>query len=137
MIESEAPYQTMVWVLCVPDPKSPGRIVPFLTRNRGAVWFSEPQFADRFIRENPELPAGARSRAILGGKRILSLAGELEKAGVHTLYSDLEYGKDSPGESLAAFTSRLAKRLTGTESLTPLPHRRRLRTLGSAAPTDD
>src|SRR6516165_9801206 len=108
MDEGDASYATMVWVLCVPDPDNPRRIVPFLHKNRGTVWFSEPQFADRFIRENRELPAGARSKAIVGGKRILALVGELEKAGIHTLYSDLEYGKDGPEESLAAFSGRLS-----------------------------
>lgn len=110
MTPQNVPYGNITWVLCVPDPETPNRIVPFLHRKRGAVWFSEPQYLDRFIRENPALPHGSRSRAVVGIDRLIALAVQLLNAGVDTVYTDLEHGKDAPGESLAA----LVRRLRGT-----------------------
>jgi len=107
MTATESSYADITWVLCVPDPGIPNRIVPYLHRKQGTVWFSEPQYIDRFMREHPSLPPGARSRAVVGRDRLLKLAQDLVRAGVNTLYYDLEYGKDAPGRSLPEFAQQL------------------------------
>ena len=107
MTAPESSYADITWILCVPDPGIPNRIVPYLHRKRGTLWFSEPQYIDRFMREHPSLPPGARSRAVVGRDRLLKFAEALVRAGVDTLYYDLEYGKDTPGRSLPEFAERL------------------------------
>ena len=97
----------ITWVLCVPDPGNVRRIVPYLHEGRGTVWFSELPFADRFLRENRSLPPGARTKAVVGADRLLSLATDLLHAGVRTVFLDLEYGKSGTGESLASLAARL------------------------------
>jgi hypothetical protein len=100
-------YESITWVLCIPDLANPRRIVPYLHEGRGTVWFSELPFADRFIRENQALPRGARSKAVVGTRRLLSLAIDLLKAGVRTVFLDLEYGRTGAGESLGSLAARL------------------------------
>ncbi len=102
-----ASYDSITWVLCVPDPANPRRIVPYLHEGRGTVWFSELPFADRFLRENRALPRGARSKAVVGTGRLLSFATDLMKAGIRTVFLDLEYGRAETGESLASVAARL------------------------------
>jgi hypothetical protein len=114
MAGNESSYTDITWVLCVPDPGTPNRIVPYLHRKRGTVWFSEPQYIDRFMREHPSLPPGARSRAVVGRERLLKFAGDLVRAGVDTLYYDLEYGKDTPGRSLSKFAQQLQENPTAS-----------------------
>jgi hypothetical protein len=116
MTETESSYADITWVLCVPDPGIPNRIIPYLHRKQGTVWFSEPQYIDRFMREHPSLPPGARSRAVVGRDRLLKLAQDLIRAGVNTLYYDLEYGKDAPGRSLPEFAQRLREQLQASET---------------------
>lgn len=117
MTTFDAPYGSITWVLCVPDARVPNRIVPYLHERRGTVWFSEPQYIDRFLREHPGLPPGARSRAVIGDQRLLTLARDLLRAGVSTLYYDLEYGKESPGTSLGEFARQLEERLGVAEAV--------------------
>ena len=107
MATSDAPYAAITWVLCVPDPVNPRRIVPYLHENRGTVWFSELPFADRFLREHPALPRGSRSKAVVGSRRLLTLASGLLKAGIRTLFYDLEYGKAAAGVDLVSVAERL------------------------------
>ena len=112
MVFPAAAYESITWVLCVPDPGNPRRIVPYLHEGRGTVWFSELPFADRFLRENRALPRGARSKAVVGTARLLAFATDLLKAGVRTVFLDLEHGRPGEGESLAS----LAARLEGTRA---------------------
>jgi hypothetical protein len=100
-------YESITWVLSVPDPANPRRIVPYLHEGRGTVWFSELPFADRFLRENRALPSGSRSKAVVGVRRLMTFAADLLKAGVGTVFFDLEYGKAREGENLASVTARL------------------------------
>jgi hypothetical protein len=100
-------YDSITWVLCVPDPGNSRRIVPYLHEGRGTVWFSELPFADRFLRENRALPRGARSKAVVGLGRLLAFATDLLKAGVRTVFLDLEYGRGGAGESLVSLAARL------------------------------
>jgi hypothetical protein len=116
MTAPESSYTDITWVLCVPDPAIPNRIVPYLHLKQGTVWFSEPQYIDRFMREHPSLPAGARSRAVVGRERLLKLAQDLVRAGVNTLYYDLEYGKDVPGRSLREFVQKLKDQSPASEA---------------------
>jgi len=130
MTTTESSYTDITWILCVPDPATPNRIVPYLHRKRGTVWFSEPQYIDRFMREHPSLPPGARSRAVVGRERLLKLAGDLVRAGVDTLYYDLEYGKDTPGRSLAEFAQQPPEHPAASEAAledSPLSRSIRLR----------
>jgi len=112
MMSPATAYDSITWVLCVPDPGNPRRIVPYLHEGRGTVWFSELPFADRFLRENRTLPRGARSKAVVGTGRLLSFATDLLKCGVRTVFLDLEHGRARDGESLAS----LAARLEGTRA---------------------
>jgi len=66
------------------------------------------------MREHPSLPPGARSRAVVGRERLLKFAGDLVRAGVDTLYYDLEYGKDTPGRSLPEFARQLQENPTAS-----------------------
>lgn len=102
-----AAYDSITWILCIPDPANSRRIVPYLHEGRGTVWFSELPFADRFLRENRALPRGARSKAVVGTGRLLSFATDLLKAGVRTVFLDLEYGRAEAGENLASLAARL------------------------------
>jgi hypothetical protein len=107
MTKSPPAGGAITWVLCIPDPGNPHRIVPYLHENRGAVWFSELPFADRYLRENPALPRGSRSKAVVGIERLLTFAVDLLKAGIRTVFTDLEYGRENAGESLSAVAARL------------------------------
>jgi len=115
MMTSSQGTGPITWVLCIPDPGNPRRIVPYLHDHQGTVWFSELPYADRFLRENPALPRGSRSRAVVGTDRLLALAADLLKAGVRTVFTDLEYGKESVGESLATVARRLETSRTSTD----------------------
>ncbi|HLY09499.1 MAG TPA: hypothetical protein VKW04_09375 [Planctomycetota bacterium] len=107
MAGSEGPVAPILWVLCVPDPARARRIIPFLCGTRGTLWFSEPQYIDRYIREHPALPRGARARAVVGRERLLAFARALLRARVETLYLDLEAGKEAPGQPLSAYVASL------------------------------